>query len=70
MGSTNSPNFPTMNPLQPVYAGDTDAFVAKISVGIGPPTDKSQCKKGGWKIFTVPRKFKNQGDCVSFVDTR
>jgi hypothetical protein len=32
------------------------------------PTAKSQCKKGGWKTFTSP-KFKNQGDCVSFVAT-
>jgi len=30
------------------------------------PTDKEQCKKGGWDIFGV---FKNQGDCVSFVAT-
>ena len=33
----------------------------------GPPTDKDQCKKGGWKEFDTPRRFKNQGDCVSFV---
>ena len=32
------------------------------------PTTKAQCKKGGWKTFTSP-KFKNQGDCVSFVAT-
>ena len=31
------------------------------------PTDKAQCKDGGWKAF--PR-FKNQGDCVSFVAMR
>ena len=29
-GSTASPNFPTLNPLQPTNAGGTDAFVAKI----------------------------------------
>lgn len=40
-----------------------------ISPGVGPPTNKSQCKKGGWQVFTIPRKFKNQGDCVSFVNT-
>jgi len=32
-----------------------------------PPTAKSQCKKGGWKNFTNP-SFKNQGQCVSFVN--
>ncbi|HEY6960839.1 MAG TPA: hypothetical protein VI408_03005 [Gaiellaceae bacterium] len=26
----------------------------------------SQCKNGGWKTFTSP-KFKNQGQCVSYV---
>ena len=31
------------------------------------PTDKDQCKKNGWKTFTNP-SFKNQGDCVSFVE--
>jgi hypothetical protein len=31
------------------------------------PTSKSQCKKGGWKNFTDP-KFKNQGQCVAYVN--
>ena len=34
------------------------------------PTDKDQCKKDGWKAFHYGNaKFKNQGDCVSFVAT-
>jgi uncharacterized delta-60 repeat protein len=34
------------------------------------PTNKDQCKKDGWKAFhNGPYKFKNQGDCVSFVAT-
>jgi hypothetical protein len=33
----------------------------------GPPTSKSACKKGGWKTFTSP-SFKNQGQCVSYVN--
>lgn len=33
------------------------------------PTNKDQCKKDGWKNFYVPRQFKNQGDCVSYVQT-
>ena len=32
-----------------------------------PPTNKNQCKKDGWKTFTNPN-FKNQGQCVSFVE--
>ncbi len=31
------------------------------------PTTKADCKKGGWKNFTDP-KFKNQGQCVSYVN--
>ena len=30
-GYTDSTNFPTTNPLQPVYGGDYDAFVAKLN---------------------------------------
>lgn len=33
---------------------------------IGPPTNKDQCKDGGWQTFNNPT-FKNQGDCVSSV---
>ena len=34
---------------------------------VGPPTSKAQCKKGGWRQFTNP-SFKNQGQCVSYVN--
>jgi hypothetical protein len=34
---------------------------------VGPPTTKSACKHGGWKTFTNP-SFKNQGQCVSYVN--
>lgn len=35
---------------------------------IGPPTDKNACKNDGWMTFNNP-VFKNQGDCVSFVQS-
>jgi hypothetical protein len=38
-----------------------------ITVRVGFPTDKNQCKNDGWKRFTYP-SFKNQGECVSFVE--
>jgi hypothetical protein len=41
---------------------------SRLDVKVGPPTDKDQCKKDGWKQFNNPA-FKNQGDCVSFVAT-
>jgi len=34
---------------------------------VGPPTNKDQCKNGGWMTFNTPRTFKNQGDCVSYT---
>jgi hypothetical protein len=34
---------------------------------IGPPTTKAQCKKGGWRQFNNP-SFKNQGQCVAYVN--
>ena len=33
------------------------------------PTDKDQCKNGGWQTFDSPRAFRNQGDCIQFVNT-
>lgn len=38
-----------------------------LSSGVGPPTSADECKNGGWENFDTPRTFKNQGDCVSFV---
>ncbi len=34
-----------------------------------PPLIKLQCMNGGWRNFIVPRQFKNQGDCIRFVNT-
>jgi hypothetical protein len=57
------------------YSGDANFTPSSgtvsqtVSFGIGPPTNKDQCKNDGWKTFTIPRQFKNQGDCVSFVNT-
>lgn len=36
---------------------------------IGPPATKADCKNGGWRRFNFPRSFKNQGDCIQFVNT-
>ena len=33
------------------------------------PTSKDQCKNGGWRRFNFPFSFKNQGDCIQFVNT-
>jgi hypothetical protein len=58
----------TWQPL-PAGLGDDLAFrtyVAAPSTS-GPPTSKDQCKNGGWTRFTDP-PFKNQGECVAYVN--
>jgi hypothetical protein len=33
------------------------------------PTSKADCKNGAWQRFSFPFSFKNQGDCIQFVNT-
>jgi outer membrane protein assembly factor BamB len=33
------------------------------------PVSADQCKHGGWEVFEFPRVFRNQGDCIAFVET-
>jgi hypothetical protein len=47
--------------------GDAET-VFKIKVMVAAPTNKDQCKNGGWARFTSPRTFKNQGDCIQFFN--
>ncbi len=35
---------------------------------VDPLTNKTQCKNGGWKVFTNP-SFKSQGNCVSYLES-
>jgi len=44
-----------------------DTWVLVSSVG--PPTNRDDCKHEGWRVFNMPRAFKNQGDCIQFVNT-
>jgi YVTN family beta-propeller protein len=45
-------------------AGSTAIAFAVPTQG---PTNKDQCKDGGWATFTNP-EFKNQGQCIKFVN--
>lgn len=44
--------------------------IARVTVALPVPTNKDQCKKGGWRELTDSNgtPFKNQGQCVSFVE--
>jgi len=46
-------------------------FCSNSTTEANVPTSKAQCKNGGWRTSTRPdcSPFKNQGDCVSFVET-
>jgi hypothetical protein len=52
----------------PFTRGPTNSsdFAFKTYVLVAP-TSKQQCKKGGWKRFANP-SFKNQGQCVAYVN--
>jgi len=48
---------------------DNDGIGDACDTQTGPPTTANQCKNGGWANYNVPRSFKNQGDCMQFVNT-
>jgi len=34
-----------------------------------PPTSAKDCKDTRWRTFNTPRVFKNQRECIQFVNT-
>jgi hypothetical protein len=56
----------TAPPATPTVTGTPPAATATPVIGATTPTSTEECKNDGWRTFTNPR-FKNQGDCVSFV---
>ncbi len=46
--------------------GPPDAHKRKFPPCSNPPTSVDQCKNGGWKNFSCG--FKNQGQCIAFVN--
>ena len=44
-----------------------DTTTYDFEPAVGPPTEKDQCKKGGWMTFNSP-SFPDQGTCVSYVN--
>ncbi len=57
----------TSNPDQADF--DLDGIGDTCDSQTGPPRNKEQCKDNGWMRFDTPRTFRNQGDCIQFVNT-
>ena len=65
--------------LSDIYTVSTQGVLTPLGVtgfgGVGDlaftplPTSKAQCKDEGWQRFNFPFSFKNQGDCIQFVNT-
>lgn len=54
------------SPADPIAIFDGVVTLTPLSI----PTTKRQCMKDGWKTFEGPNgPFKNQGDCIQFVNT-
>lgn len=57
-------NNPSYNVETDLVSFNNDAYDFEPTLS---PTDKDSCKNGGWETFNTPT-FKNQGDCVSYVN--
>ena len=66
-GYTASSDFPTTaGAFQTASGGGYDAFVAKLQLQT-VPLSKNDCNDGEWQQWTNP-SFKNQGQCIKFVN--
>jgi hypothetical protein len=48
-------------------ANNLTAYLNAFAAAVFRPTAKNDCKKGGWAVFRHP-SFKNQGQCIKFVN--
>ena len=72
-------NFKVGGPWTGGFTGNVDAFIIGVNGEetvfnfeaqeplVAPPTTKDQCKNDGWQTFNNP-SFKNQGQCIKYVN--
>ncbi|PYT00342.1 MAG: hypothetical protein DMF63_07150 [Acidobacteria bacterium] len=56
----------TSNPDQADF--DRDGIGDTCDSQTGPASNRDQCRNGGWMRFNFPFVFRNQGECISFVN--
>jgi hypothetical protein len=68
---THAAAFDGANQRMIVYGGADQSGVQDNSVWVlaRQPASVGECKNGGWSMFDMPHKFRNQGDCIQFVNT-
>jgi uncharacterized protein len=50
-------------------SSDHDPVLVGLDLRPFPPTDKHQCKDGGWERLYRDVSFRNQGQCVAYVES-
>ena len=67
--ASDSPQAPATTSAPPVAATTTSTPPTSAPPPGNVPTDKDQCKQGGWEdlVDDQGRPFANQGECVAFV---
>jgi len=62
---------PTVTPTATPTVTPTATPTPTPGCAANVPTNKNQCKKGGWKNLNRAdcSRFKNQGDCIQYVNT-
>ena len=66
-GSGNPTTLSNGDALYVSVSGNSTTY--NFDAPVGPPASKDACKTGGWATFDTPRSFKNQGDCIQYVNT-
>ena len=62
----------TVLAFESTQPGNCGSAIDAVTISGDPvPTTADQCKKGGWQtlVDSQGNRFKNQGDCVSYVAT-
>jgi hypothetical protein len=62
---------PAPNPTTHTIYASVSSLSPFVIAKLKTPTNMNQCKNGGWRTFVRANgtRFKNQGDCIQYVNT-